>query len=81
MSPSSDATAPIQTSETLEQQIKSAVHYPGNERVNKIRDYKQKMDVVSMRLDKIYQILAVNLLPSLLCTHNQSGSELNKMQS
>ena len=34
---------------------------------------------MAVQIDTIYQILSVNLLPSLLKAHDKSGNELNKM--
>ena len=33
---------------------------------------------MAVQIDTIYQILSVNLLPSLLKSHDKSGNELNK---
>ena len=34
---------------------------------------------MAIQIDTIYQILSINLLPSLLKAHDKSGNELNKI--
>merc|ERR1712002_486391 len=64
----------------LEEQIKSVIKDQNDStQLDDIRQFKQDLGIMAVQIDTIYQILAVNLLPSLLKAHDKSGNELNKM--
>ena len=65
--------------EDLEDQIKSVIKDQSEfSQINDIKQFKQDLGIMAVQIDTIYQILSVNLLPSLLKSHDKSGNELNK---
>ena len=62
----------------MEDQIKSVIKDQSESQINDIKQFKQDISVMAVQIDTIYQILSINLLPSLLRSHDKSGNELNK---
>ena len=65
--------------EDLKNQIKTVIKDQNeSSQVEEIKQFKHDLGVMAVQIDTIYQILSVNLLPSLLKCHDKSGNELNK---
>merc|ERR1712240_664619 len=65
--------------EDLETQIKTVIKEQNEpSQVKDIEQFKRDLGIMALQVDKIYQILSVNLLPSLLKCHVKSGNELHK---
>ena len=65
--------------EDLETQIKTVIKEQNDSsQVKDIEQFKCDLGIMALQVDKIYQILSVNLLPSLLKCHDKSGNELHK---
>ena len=65
--------------EDLENQIKSVIKDQNeSSQIDDIKQFKHDLGIMAVQIDTIYQILSVNLLPSLLKCHDKSGNELNK---
>ena len=45
-----------------------------------LQTFRGELGILASRLNRIYQLLASNLIPSLLRAHDSSESELNKIQ-
>ena len=65
--------------EDLENQIKAVIKDQNeSSQVEDIEQFKRDLGIMAVQVDTIYQILSVNLLPSLLKCHDKSGNELHK---
>ena len=65
--------------EDLEYQIKTVIRDQNDtSQVEDIEQFKRDLGIMAVQVDKIYQILSVNLLPSLLQCHDKAGNELHK---
>ena len=65
--------------EDLKNQIKTVIRDQNDSsQVEDIKQFKRDLGIMAVQVDKIYQILSVNLLPSLLKCHDKSGNELHK---
>ena len=63
----------------LEYQIKIVIKDQNDSsQVEDIEQFKRDLGIMAVQVDKIYQILSVNLFPSLLKCHDKSGNELHK---
>ena len=59
----------------LEYQIKTVItEQNDSSQVEDIKQFKHDLGIMAVQVDKIYQILSVNLLPSLLKCHDISGN-------
>ena len=65
--------------EDLENKIKTVIKDQNeSSQVEEIEQFKHDLGVMAVQIDTIYQILSVNLLPSLLKCYDESGNELHK---
>ena len=66
----------------MEDQIKLVIKdQDETSQIDDIKQFKQNLEVMAVQIDTIYQILSINLLPSLLKAHDKSGNKLNKIMS
>ena len=82
MTPLTDSTNLLvrNAEESIEQQIATGVSDPKEEKIAELKAYKGELGILAARINRTYQLLASNLVPSLLKAHDSSGSELNKIQ-
>ena len=82
MTPLTDSTNLLvrNAEESIEQQIATGTSDPKEEKIAELQAYKGELGMLAARINRTYQLLAANLVPSLLKAHDSSGSELNKIQ-
>ena len=80
MTPTTDSTLPIVKSikKSIDQQIENTILDSKEDRMKEQHTFKNQLGALASILDSMYQILASNLMSSLLRAHDESGKESNR---